>query len=162
MCIGNHAPIISSRAYEEAKQAMAKAVSENNKNRIYPKYVRRKLITEEQKIKRANIMRETMKNVPKSESHRKKLSELATGHTHNPEGHNGEGFTNHKHSEESRKKISENHADITGEKNPFFGKHHTKESSKKISESLLGKKRAPYKIVNRKGKKRGPYKKRNK
>lgn len=34
-------------------------------------------------------------------------------------------------SEETRRKISENHADISGEKNPFYGKKHTQESINK-------------------------------
>lgn len=33
-------------------------------------------------------------------------------------------------SEEARKKISENHADVSGEKHPMFGKHHSDETRK--------------------------------
>ena len=51
------------------------------------------------------------------------------------------------HSEETRRKISENHADISGENNPkywlgktgenhhWYGKHHSEESRKKMSEN---------------------------
>ena len=35
-------------------------------------------------------------------------------------------------SEESRRKISENHADVSGNKNPFYGKKHSKESINKF------------------------------
>lgn len=42
-------------------------------------------------------------------------------------------------SEETRKKISENHADISGENNPFYGKCHSKETKNKISASRKGK-----------------------
>lgn len=34
----------------------------------------------------------------------------------------------YKHSEETRKKISEHHADVSGEKNPFYGRHHSEET----------------------------------
>jgi len=41
-------------------------------------------------------------------------------------------------SDSHRKKISDNHADISGDKNPMFGKSHTKESKTKIRNSRLG------------------------
>lgn len=40
-----------------------------------------------------------------------------------------------KHTKGAKKKISENHADIVGNKNPFYGKKHTKESIEKIRKS---------------------------
>ena len=43
------------------------------------------------------------------------------------------------HSEEVRKKISENHADVKGKKNPMFGKRHKKTSIKIMSENRKGK-----------------------
>lgn len=44
------------------------------------------------------------------------------------------------HSEETRKKMSENHADFRGENHPRYGTtwNHTEESRRKISDSLLG------------------------
>lgn len=51
----------------------------------------------------------------------------------------GDGSTGYKHSEEAKQKISKNHADVSGENNPFYGKKHTEENKKKISESLTGK-----------------------
>lgn len=42
--------------------------------------------------------------------------------------------------DESRKKISENHIDVSGANNPMFGKHHTEETKHKISEKNKGRK----------------------
>jgi group I intron endonuclease len=42
-------------------------------------------------------------------------------------------------SEETKKKMSENHADVNGENNPFFGKHHSAESIEKMSIVKIGK-----------------------
>ena len=42
-------------------------------------------------------------------------------------------------SEEKRRKISENHADVKGEKNPNYGKHHSDEAKEKISVANKGK-----------------------
>lgn len=36
------------------------------------------------------------------------------------------------YTKEVRKKISDNHADVSGENNPFYGKHHTEETKEKI------------------------------
>ena len=43
-----------------------------------------------------------------------------------------------KFTEEHRRKISENHADMSGKNNPFYGKHHTTEAKKRVSETHLG------------------------
>lgn len=67
-----------------------------------------------------------------TESARKKISELNKGnHT----------FLGCKHSDESKKKLSEYAKLRIGEKNQFFGKHHSEETKKKISDS--NKKRIP-------------------
>ena len=42
-------------------------------------------------------------------------------------------------SEETRRKISQNHRDCSGEKNPFYGKQHSEEVKKKISDTHKGK-----------------------
>ena len=44
-----------------------------------------------------------------------------------------------KRSEETRKKMSENHADISGENNPNYGKHLSEETRKKMSKARIGK-----------------------
>lgn len=38
----------------------------------------------------------------------------------------------HRCSEETRRKISENHADVSGENNPMYGKHHSDETRKRM------------------------------
>jgi len=49
----------------------------------------------------------------------------------------GEGISGHKHSYETKKRISILHS---GKNNPFYGKHHTTKNLKKIRESSLGNK----------------------
>jgi len=44
-----------------------------------------------------------------------------------------------KHSQETIQKIKENHADISGENNPFYGKRHSEETIKRIKETLSGR-----------------------
>lgn len=45
-------------------------------------------------------------------------------------------------SDESRAKISKNHADVSAEKNPMFGKHHTEEAKRKVGDANRGRKSA--------------------
>ena len=56
-------------------------------------------------------------------------------------GYNTSAYASHscKHLEESKRKMSDNHADFSGEKHPMFGKHHSEETKKKMSESHIGK-----------------------
>lgn len=65
--------------------------------------------------------------IPMSEETRRKISEAKTGENHHM-------FGKH-HSEQSKKKMSDNHADFSREKNPMFGNHFSEESKKRISES---------------------------
>lgn len=51
-------------------------------------------------------------------------------------------FIGHAVSEESRRKISKNHADISGANNPMYGKTHTQETKNKISTINKGRKSA--------------------
>lgn len=44
------------------------------------------------------------------------------------------------HSEQSRKKISENHHDVCGKNNPMYGKKHSEETRRKISEAAKRRK----------------------
>ena len=39
-------------------------------------------------------------------------------------------------SEETKRKMRENHADVSGDKNPFYGKKHTEETLKKVSDKV--------------------------
>ena len=49
-------------------------------------------------------------------------------------------FKGHKHTEETKQKLSEIRKNKnTGEKNPFFGKHHTEETIQKIKEKSKGR-----------------------
>lgn len=43
------------------------------------------------------------------------------------------------HSEETKKKISENHADFSGENHPMYNKHHTEEWKQNHSEAMKGR-----------------------
>lgn len=52
------------------------------------------------------------------------------------EGYNLKTGGSHcEYSEESRQKMSTNHADVSGEKNPMYGKHHSEESKLKMSQN---------------------------
>jgi len=51
------------------------------------------------------------------------------------------GMLGKKHTNESKKLMSINHADVSKEKNPFYGKNHSNETKKKISNSNKGIKR---------------------
>lgn len=48
-------------------------------------------------------------------------------------------FKGKKHSDETRKKMSENHADFSGENHPLYGKNHSDDSKRKMSEAKKGK-----------------------
>lgn len=67
---------------------------------------------------------------------------IALFDTRNPEiGYNiAKGGKNTQHSEETKKKISEHHADFSKEKHPMWGKHHSEETKEKIRQAALGKK----------------------
>ena len=50
------------------------------------------------------------------------------------------GNSNGKHSDETKKKIKENHFDISGKNHPMYGRHHSEETKQKMSKSKTGKK----------------------
>jgi len=50
-------------------------------------------------------------------------------------------------SEETKNKMSENHADFKGKKHPLFGKHHSKETKLKMSEKQKGEKSHNHKLT---------------
>lgn len=57
-----------------------------------------------------------------------------------PNGYNvDKGGYSIEYSEESRQRMSENHADVKGENNPMYGKQHSEETRKLIAEQLTGK-----------------------
>jgi len=57
--------------------------------------------------------------------------------TNQDKGYNYEsgGNSDYKVSDESRKKMSQNHFDVSGENNPFYGKKHSEESLRKMRET---------------------------
>jgi group I intron endonuclease len=50
----------------------------------------------------------------------------------------GEGSVGYKHSEEIKRKMSENHYDCSGKNGSFYNKHHSEETKKIISEKHIG------------------------
>ena len=46
-----------------------------------------------------------------------------------------------KHTDDTRKKISENHHNVSGEKNPMYGKKHSSETIEKIRQKALSRKK---------------------
>lgn len=48
-------------------------------------------------------------------------------------------FYDKKHTDKTRKKMSENHWDCSGDNNPMYSKHHSEESKRKMSENRKGK-----------------------
>ena len=55
-------------------------------------------------------------------------------------------FTGRKHTLETRKKMSQNHADVSGENNPMYGKHLSEEAKKKLSLANTGENSPHYGI----------------
>jgi len=49
----------------------------------------------------------------------------------------GGGVT--EHTKETRAKMSRNHADVSGENHPLYGKHRSEESKRKTSKTLMGR-----------------------
>ena len=88
------------------------------------------------------------KNRPRTQKeidHMKILHSAQEGRPHSEESKAKARKSNlgQKRSEEARRHMSERHADVSGDNNPFYGKHHSKESRSKISDnnarSHLGK-----------------------
>ena len=53
-------------------------------------------------------------------------------------------FCGKRHTEKTRKKMSENHADFNGKNNPFYGKSHSEETKQKISAANSGENNPHY------------------
>lgn len=69
-----------------------------------------------------------------------KMRSIVSGRTHTEETKNKikEKLTGRTISEEHKKNISKNHADSSGDKNPFYGKKHSAEAKAKMKESRAG------------------------
>jgi hypothetical protein len=83
-----------------------------------------------------NKIKTTLKGRVFTDEHKQKLSEIGKSKYKAGEITNI-NWKGRKHKETSKLKISENHADVSGSKNPFFGKKHTEETKQKIRESKL-------------------------
>ena len=72
--------------------------------------------------------------------------------TRTPNGYNltDGGNRDSSASEETRARISANHADFSGEKNGFYGKHHSEEAKRKMSLAKKGKSHKPHSPETRK------------
>ena len=83
-----------------------------------------------------------MDNLTQEEANHYESVYIALFDTINPlYGYNlARGGGNHKHTEATKKKISENHADFSGEKHPLWGKHHSEETKEKLRQAALGRK----------------------
>jgi len=90
-----------------------KKVSIETKQKIR-KSIKGKKLTKEHKQKISN----SLKGFPKTKEHKQKISKSQ------------KGIPRKKHTEKTKKIISENHM---GKNNPFYGKHHTKETKEKIA-----------------------------
>lgn len=76
----------------------------------------------------------------REELNRKEIAWIKKENSITPNGYNiDKGGYSIEYSEDSKKKMSENHADVKGENNPMYGKHHSEETRKLIAERLAGK-----------------------
>ena len=93
--------------------------------------------TEETKtrISLSHIGRNYLKGIPKSEEHKKHMSEALKGLM---AGEKNPMYGKH-HTEEARKKMSEKRKAYVGEKHPLYGKHCSEETRNKISSALKGR-----------------------
>ena len=85
-------------------------------------------------------IKKTLKGRTFTKEHREKLSEIGKLKYKSGEITNI-NWKGRKHKEISKQKISENHADVSGSKNPFFGKKHTEETKRKMREIKLKNKK---------------------
>lgn len=76
-------------------------------------------------------MRESRLGSKASEEAKIKMSKSRTGERNGMYGKN--------HTEESKKKMSENRKDTSGEKNHFYGKHHSEETKEKLRKNAIEK-----------------------
>lgn len=72
-----------------------------------------------------------------SEETRQKISASLMGRVFSEEHREKIGLANSMRviTDETRQKMSDNHADVSGENNPFYGKHHTEESRQKMRDN---------------------------
>lgn len=90
----------------------------------------KQIIGEKSKKKRGNMPTEFSE----------KMRSIVSGRKHTDDTKNKikEKLTGRSFSEEHKKNISKNHADVSGNNNSFFGKHHSAEAKAKMSEQRRG------------------------
>lgn len=95
---------------------------------------------------------EVLETCPVSKLNEREIFFIAVLNTKAPNGYNmtdgGDGGGSNP-SEETRAKISANHADVSGKNNPFYGKHHTEETCAKMSLAKKGKSHKPHSKATR-------------
>jgi len=74
-----------------------------------------------------NKIRKSLMNVPLTDERKRNISNSLKGRLSSC------GFRNHKHTKQSKEKISKS---MKGEKNHFYGKYHSEETKKIISEKM--------------------------
>jgi len=84
-----------------------------------------------------NFTVEVIEECPIEQLNEREIFWITTLNSKAPNGYNltdgGDGCTGYKHTAESRAKISANHADVSGENNPMYGKPLSEEHKAKIS-----------------------------
>lgn len=76
---------------------------------------------------------------PRSEKTKRRMSESAKQRGEVYNANMSRRQMGHPMNEETRQKISRNHADVAGTKNPFFGKNHIDTSKEKMRKAHLGR-----------------------
>ena len=94
----------------------------------------RKITAQDYKEAKESFIK-VVKGIPLTEEQKAKLSQ-SFKEKYKKEKH---PWIGRKHSEESKKKISENHADVNGQNNPNYGKQCSEETKKKIGKANKGK-----------------------
>jgi hypothetical protein len=157
--MGNH-NALGSRHNEETKRKISNSVKEkwkdkkfrikmSNSFRLAWKEERQKgntghCLSDETKRKISSMLK-GKKHIPMSEKTKRKLSEVNMGHFMSKEtkrkislatkGKNNPNYGKH-HSDETRRKISLNHANVKGKNHPLYGKYHSKKTRRRLSDKF--------------------------
>lgn len=97
-------------------------------------------LTEEEYASYIEKIRQSKINRPlteKESEHLEKMHKIWKGqhHTEESKQKSRESNLGQKRSDSTRKHLSENHADVSGKNNPFYGKKHSEETRRKIKEN---------------------------
>lgn len=92
---------------------------------------------------------DALMGIPKSEKAKQNMRESWKTRVHYNKGKHlsdehkkniSESLKGYQKTEEHRRKLSENHADVSGENHPMYGKRHSEETKRKMSAAQSGKK----------------------